>query len=122
MTRYAFFISKLRFVADRTSRESGDVFAMMRILDLMIRDFEAGAENFFVPPEDLKICARALAGVAGFYQQHILPEVLAAQNSKGEREVRWTIDTCMTMMSQLLTHAELRQGREGLLITLPPPL
>lgn len=120
MTDYSFFIAQLRFVATRTERESQDVARMMDALEHIADEIERSECDFFVAPEDLRITARALAGVAGFMQQHILPEVVAAKNDLGESQVRWTIETCMSSMADLMTHAELTHDAEGLTVSLPP--
>lgn len=119
MNTYQFFIAQLRFVAKRTDRESDDVACMMDELLSIIDVLEGGVDNFFVAKSKLKITARALAGVAGFLQQHILPEAVAAQNTVGEKQIRWTIETCMAAMAQLMAHAELSDDTDGLRITLP---
>ena len=96
MTDYTFFTAQLKFVATRTERESDDVARMMDALVRIADEIEHSGCDFFVAPEELRITARALAGVAGFLQQHILPETVAANNAKGERQVRWAIETCMS--------------------------
>lgn len=120
MPGYDFFIAQLRFVANRTDRESGDVLYMMEILEAVCGQIEGGRKNIFFAPKDLRLAARALAGVAGFLQQHIIPEVVAAKNTLGEKQVRWTIDTCMFMVAELLAHAELTHDKEGLSLSMPP--
>ncbi|HEY9163710.1 MAG TPA: hypothetical protein VIN57_03780 [Magnetovibrio sp.] len=120
MSKYDFYIAQLRFVVNRTERESEEVACMMDALGAIIDALEGGDENFFVPAFRLRSTARALAGVAGFMQQHILPEVVAAQNGVGEKQVRWTIETCMTWMANLMTHAELTKDADGLTLSLPP--
>jgi len=121
MNDYAFFIAQLRFVANRTERESDDVSRMMDDLHAIADAIEADGDHFFVAASALRSSARALAGVAGFMQQHILPEVVVSGNAAGEKQIRWTIDTCMTLMAELMTHAELIGDGEGLSLTLPPP-
>ena len=120
MTDYDFFTAQLRFVANRTERESDDVACMMDALLSISDEIKVGQGIFFVATSDLRMTARAFAGVAGFLQQHILPEVTAVGNAVGETQVRWTIETCMTVMAQLTTHAELSKDAEGLQVTLPP--
>lgn len=120
MTDYDFFTAQLRFVANRTERESDDVACMMDELLRIADVIEIGSGTFFVTASNLRIAARALAGVAGFMQQHILPEVIAAGNAAGEKQVRWTVETCMAMMAQLTTHAELTKDAQDLDVTLPP--
>lgn len=121
MTEYAFFTSQLRFVARKTDRESDDVAAMMSSLERIADEIDAGANYFFVEKNNLRTTARALAGVAGFLQQHILPEILAAKNTAGEAQVRWTIDQCMTMMANIMTHAELNKDAKDMDVKLAPP-
>lgn len=120
MTDYKFFTAQLRFVAKKTERESNDIVCMMEKLLSIADHIDAENKTFFVGAKDLQITARALAGVAGFLQQHILPEVTAAGNAKGETQVRWTIDTCMAVMAQLMSHAELTKDSQDLTVTLPP--
>ena len=120
MTDYKFFTAQLRFVAKRTERESNDIDCMMDILLSIADNIDEKNKTFFVRAKDLKITARALAGVAGFLQQHILPEAKSAGNTRGESQVRWTIDTCMVLMAKLMSHAELTHETEDLTVTLPP--
>jgi len=120
MTDYDFFTAQLRFVANRTERESDDVACMMDALLSIADDVEKGNGTFFLTAPKLRIAARALAGVAGFLQQHILPEAVAAANAAGEKQLRWTIETCMAVMAQLMTHAELTKDAQDLHVTLPP--
>lgn len=119
MNGYEFFIAQLRFVAKRTERESDDVSRMMDALERAADQIARDGDGFFVEAADLRITARALAGVAGFMQQHILPEVVAAKNALGERQVRWTIETCMSAMADMTTHAELTKDGEGFAVKLP---
>jgi len=116
---YDFFIAQLRFVAKKTDRQPLDVAASMNTLDGVIAQLETGASSFHVLPCDLRITARALAGVAGFFQQHILPEAVASKNTAGEDQIRWTIEACMSMMADLMAHAELNKDGEGMDVKLP---
>lgn len=120
MTNYNFFIAQLRFVADRTERESEDVARKVDALLAIADELERGGGTFFIAAENLKIASRALAGVAGFLQQHILPEVVANANATGEKQVRWTVETCMALMAKLMTHAELTKDAQDLRVSLPP--
>lgn len=120
MSDYTFFTAQLRFAASKTERTNADVDHMMNVLSSIADQIDAD-EKFHVEAADLRIGARALAGVAGFLQQHILPEVVAAQNSLGETQVRWTIDTSMSLMATMMTHAEMTNDEEGLELTLPAP-
>jgi membrane-bound lytic murein transglycosylase MltF len=69
----------------------------------------------------LRLTARALAGVAGFLQQHILPEVSAAKHLVGEVQTRWAIDTSMSLMANLLAHADMAKDSEEYTVMLPKP-
>lgn len=120
MTNYDFYIAQLRFVANRTARESDQVACSVGALLQFADDIAQGNGIFFVPANSLKTTARALAGFAGFLQQHILPEVVAAGNAAGETQVRWSIETSMAVMTQLTTHAELTDDAQALRVTLPP--
>lgn len=120
MTNYKFFVAQLRFVANRTKCESGDVARKIDALLAIADEVERGNSNFFIAAKNLRNTSRALAGVAGFLQQHILPEVIADANAMGEKQVRWTIETCMALMAKLMTHAELTKDAQDLYITLPP--
>ena len=107
-----------RFVAERTDRGSSpEVTAMMEELARAADAIEATG-GFTAQAGRLRITARALAGVAGFLQQHILPEAVAAGNTDGERQVRWVIDTCMETMAALTTHAEVSGEGENYPVSL----
>ena len=119
MTKYDFFTAQLRFIAKKTEREPGDVDVTMRALEHVISDLETHKDFFEVQAAELRVTARALAGVAGFLQQHILPEAIAAKHSTGEEQIRWTIETCMSTMAKLMSHAELNKDQKGIKVTLP---
>jgi len=120
MTNYDFYIAQLRFVANRTDRESDEVACSVDALLQFADKIAEGNDIFFVPSNSLRVTARALAGVAGFLQQHILPEVVPAGNAAGEKQVRWSIETCMAMMAKLITHAEQTNDSQDFPVTLPP--
>ncbi|MFC1673450.1 hypothetical protein ACFL12_04780 [Pseudomonadota bacterium] len=94
---------------------------MMSLLLDIADQIDAGTDNFHIVAKDLRTAARALAGVAGFLQEHILPEAVGVGNKAAEVQVRWTIDSSMAMMAKLTTHAELTKDAEDLDVTLPPP-
>ena len=73
-----------------------------------------------MPGDGLELTARALAGFAGFLQQSILPEAVAHANSSGERQIRWSVDTAMEVVSTLLARAALQEGK-AVHIDLPAP-
>lgn len=117
---YDFFSAQLRFIANRTEREPGDVADNLDALETVIEKIDGGAGSFHVETSDLRTTARALAGVAGFLQQHILPEAVAAGHAAGEAQIRWTIETCMSTMANLMSRAELDKDNLGLDVVLPP--
>lgn len=118
MRQYGFFTAQLRFAASKTERATADIDVMMDVLSDIADQIDADG-SFTVDAKNMRIGARALAGVAGFLQQHILPEVIAAKNNLGERQVRWTIETSMALMATMMTHAEMTHDQEALKLTLP---
>jgi len=118
MRQYGFFSAQLRFAASKTERATADIDVMMDVLSDIADQIDAH-ESFTVDAKNMRIGARALAGVAGFLQQHILPEAIAAKNNLGERQVRWTIETSMALMATMMTHAEMTHDQEALKLTLP---
>ncbi len=118
---YGFYAACLRFMARRTEAETPDVAAMMQDLT-RIADGVAAGEGIVVPSARLRAAARALAGVAGVLQRHILPEAVAAGDAAAERRVRWMIDTSMEAFATMTLQAE-TGGEEGAdcRIPLPPP-
>ncbi|WP_217696102.1 hypothetical protein [Insolitispirillum peregrinum] len=93
---------------------------MMDVLLAIASQVEAQG-SYTVKAGDLRLAARALAGVAGLLQKHVLPEVVAAGNGRGEAQVRWTIDTSMEAMTILMTHADAPEGASDRTIALPRP-
>ncbi|MFD2203999.1 hypothetical protein [Kiloniella antarctica] len=122
MSKYSFYIGHLRFIANRTERINDDVGLMMDILNSIASQIET-QDKFTLEAHELRAGGRALAGLAGFLQKQILPEVVAAQNESGEKEVRWVIDTSMAFTSKVLMHAEISKDQEALTLGLPdsPP-
>ena len=92
------------------------VAELSRIADAV----EVGAD-ITVPSDKLRVTARGLAGVSGFLQEQILPEVVAAGNAAGESQVRWVIDTSMRLMTKLTTRAEMGGSDARLTLSLPAP-
>ena len=120
MSDYDFFTAQLRFVASKTETNDEAVHGMMRLLNGVADQIDVN-ESFRVDAKNVRMSARALAGVAGFLQQHILPEVIAAKNFTGEKQVRWTIDASMSLMATMMTHAEMTNDEQDIELTLPPP-
>ena len=119
MSEYNFYINHLRFIASRTERTSPDVSAMVDELN-RIADAIEQTGGFIIPADRMKTAGRALAGLAGFLQERILPEAIAAGNSAGERQIRWVIDASMKFMSVLLARVETGPA-EDVAMELPPP-
>jgi len=126
MSDYDFLAGFLKYVGDTTQRETPEISEMMDEL-LRAADELKQTGQITVPEDRLHLAARAMAGVAGFLQKQILPEVVAAENEKGQIQVRWVIDTSMAAMGQLLGHAELTkndttssEGRD-FVVQLPSP-
>ena len=121
MTDYNFYAGYLRFAANKTERETPEITEMMAELERIAEILESG-NSFIVKDRKLRLTARTLAGVAGFLQQHILPEVIAAENEIGEAQTRWVIDTSMEVMANLMAHAETTKDGENFTVNLPPAL
>ncbi|HSV29791.1 MAG TPA: hypothetical protein VLL76_09525 [Candidatus Omnitrophota bacterium] len=120
MTDHAFYAQTLRFVAGKTERVDDRVAAMMDALTAAAADIEqSGAVA--VAPERIELTARAFAGVAGFLQKQILPEVVAHANQAGERQVRWSIDTSMDIVNRLLGAVARGEAEATIKVELPPP-
>jgi len=122
MSVYGFYGAQLRFVAARTDRKSADISDMMEALEVFADQVES-APTFEVRGDKCRITGRALAGVAGFLQQHILPETIAAGNPVAERQVRWVIDTSMSLTATFTVHAETTadEGPTACPVVLPVP-
>jgi len=120
MSAYDFYVAQLRFVAVRTERDSPEVSEMMEAIE-GFADQVATSSRFEVPGELCRVTGRALAGVAGFLQQHILPETVAAGNQFAERQVRWVIDASMTLTATLTVHAETVSDGASCPVELPTP-
>lgn len=118
---HALYVAHLRFVARTTARVAPEVEAMMAALDDIAGQVEEKGGAYTVPAGRLRVSARALAGVAGFLQQHILPEAVAAGNVAAEAQVRWVIDTSMEAVAALTVHAEQTGDGEPFRVILPPP-
>ncbi len=118
MSKYSFYIGHLRFIANRTERINDEVGLMMDILNSIASQIE-NRDKFTLKASELRSGGRALAGLAGFLQKQILPEVVSAQNDVGEKQVRWVIDTSMALTSKILMHAEITKDKEDLTLELP---
>lgn len=118
---YDFYVRHLRFMARSTAHAGPEVRVMMDQLRHVADGIEAGGDRYVVPASRLRVTARALAGMAGFLQQQILPEAVAAGNATGEAQVRWVIDTSMETMAGLMIHAETTADGEDYTVPLPPP-
>ncbi len=120
MHDYGFFIAHLRFIVAKTEVTTPEVGAMMAELSRIADSIESTG-GFSVAADDARIAGRGLAGLAGFLQERILPETVAAGNTAGEGQIRWVIDTAMALVGTLMTHAETQLSDEPIALNLPPP-
>jgi hypothetical protein len=120
MSIYNFYAGYLRFVAENTTPDSLEIQDMMAELNYIAKILENNT-MFTVEKNKLLVTSRALAGVAGFLQQQILPEIIEAGNTSGEIQIRWVINTSMNIMSNLMVHAELKNNCDGFVAVLPEP-
>ena len=120
MSDYNFYAGYLCFVAKKTTLETLEIQNMMVELNHIAKILEIDSA-FTVENNKLRITARAYAGVAGFLQQYILPEITEAENIAGELQTRWVIDTSMDLMSKLMVHAELTRDADDFVAILPEP-
>ncbi len=105
MSDYRFFAACLRFVARRTDAATPEMAAMMADLSALAEAVEAEGA-LVVAAARRKGAARALAGVAGVLQQHILPEAAAHGDAAALGRVRWMIDAAMAGVADITVHAE----------------
>ena len=120
MSIYNFYAGYLRFVAENTAPDTPEIQDMMAELNYIAKILDNNS-TFTVEKNKLRITSRAFAGVAGFLQQHILPEIIAAENTSGEIQIRWVIDASMNIMSNLIVHAELTNNYDEFVAVLPEP-
>ena len=118
MSDYNFYACYLRFAVNKTERDTPEIEAMMAELATIAELLEKES-GFTVAADKLRLTARALAGVAGFLQQHILPEAIEVKNAQGETQIRWVIDTSMSVMANLMAHAEVTNDGESYPVELP---
>lgn len=120
MSEYKFYANYLSFVAKKTTPTTDEIKDMMHELYCIAEILEVGS-TFTVKKNKLRLTARAFAGLAGFLQQHILPEITETRNQIGEMQLRWVIDTSMDLMSNLIVHAELTGDADDFIVVLPKP-
>ncbi len=120
MPAYDFYVAHIRFVVRKTDRETDVISEMMDHLSVFADQVESGGD-IEVPGPHVRSLARGLAGVAGFLQQHILPETIAAENKSAENQIRWVIDNSMALMATLMVHAETNGDQESCNLVLPAP-
>ncbi|MFL2781210.1 MAG: hypothetical protein ACJZ9G_03170 [Rhodospirillales bacterium] len=120
MANYKFYINYLRFIAKKLD-DGGPEFKNITSELNKLADKLDQKEDLLVEANNVRIMARALAGFSGFLQEHILPEVIAANNQYSEKELRWVIDTSMELMAKLISHAEITNNSENYIIKLPNP-
>ena len=120
MAGYDFYAGIIRFVVRTSARIDPKVASMMECLDSVAAAIET-SDRFEVPLDKRDLYARALAGVAGFLQDRILPETIADNNKKAETQIRWAVDTSFASMSILLKLQGLQDPQPLVTIALPPP-
>ena len=119
MPQYDFYAAILRFVASTATRTDPRVTAMMENLECAAKAIEE-SDSFAVIEDQREICARALAGVAAFLQERILPETIADQNIEAETQVRWAVDASLDALNQIL-RAQAQGVQDTIAIVLMPP-
>jgi hypothetical protein len=120
MTNYKFYINYLRYIAIKLDK-AGSEFKNTTLELNKFADKLDQNKDLVIEANSIRIMARALAGFSGFLQEHILPEVVAANNQYGEKELRWVIDTSMELMAKLISHAEITDNSENYILKLPKP-
>lgn len=73
MNEYNFFTAQLRFAATKTQRNSDDIDQMMKVLSSIAEQIDTD-KSFHVEAKNLRIGARALAGIAGFCNNTSFPK------------------------------------------------
>jgi hypothetical protein len=119
MAHYGFYAAILRFVARKTDRTDQRIAAMMRELE-QTADQITATGSYKVEPQRFDIHAKALGGVAAFLQAHILPETIADNNKAAETQIRWSVDTALETLNQLV-RAQEADSPDAMTIMLPPP-
>ena len=117
---YGFYAACLRFMAHRTEAVTPEIVAMMQDVAAIARGVAETGE-IVAAKDRLRASARALAGVAGVLQRHILPEVVAVGDPDSERRVRWMIDASMEAMTALISRAETGTAGKTCRLSLPLP-
>ncbi len=117
---YGFYVACLRFMERRTEAVTPEIVAMMRDIAEIADGVETAGE-IVARFERSRPAARAMAGVAGFLQRHILPEAVALGDAASERRIRWMIDASMEAMTALTLHAETATQGTECRVSLPPP-
>jgi len=119
MADYDFYAAILRFVATTATRSDPRVTAMMECLE-QAADYIDADGYFRVELDQRELYARALAGVAAFLQERILPETIADKNKEGELQIRWSVDTSLDGLNQILK-AQAEGNQATIAINFPPP-
>jgi hypothetical protein len=121
MAEYDFYASILRFVSSTATRTDPRVAAMMDCLE-QAADYIDADGYFRVEIDQRELYARALAGVAAFLQERILPETIGEENKEAETQVRWAVDTSLEALNQILkAQADGLQATVTINFPDPPP-
>ncbi len=120
MADYDFYAAILRFVASTATRTDPRVATMMECLELAA-DYVDSDGYFRVEADQRELFARALAGVAAFLQERILPETVGEGNKEAETQVRWAVDTSLDALNQILrAQTDSVQGTINVMFPDPP--
>jgi hypothetical protein len=119
MADYDFYAAILRFVATTATRTDPRVTSMMECLEQAAGAIDQD-DTFIVLLDKRELYARALAGVAAFLQERILPETVAEENKIAELQVRWSVDTSLEALNQIL-QAQAGGNMEPITIEFRPP-
>ena len=119
MAQYDFYAAILRYVASTADRADPRVSAMMECLEQAADHIDSDG-SIRVEASQRELFSRALAGVAAFLQQRILPETIADQNKQGEAQVRWSVDTSLDAVTRIL-QAQAAENPNTVIVDFPPP-
>ena len=119
---YGFYAGILRFVAKKTESDDREIKVMMGHLSGIATAIEHSG-RFVVERANCESAARAIAGVAKFLQERILPEALAAGNEGAVNQLKWAIETSLALGSELVKRITLEEyeGQDKFTFDLPMP-
>lgn len=98
---YQFLADMMRFVAAKTQADSDDIRTMMFHLRAVADQVGQGPE-IVIATRDARYVARALAGVAAFLQDRILPEALAESNETAIAQIKQAAQLSLQLSGLIL--------------------